>query len=398
MRKFLSLLLVATLAIVWTSCDSGLKEQQFVEVFKEVKAKYAPDRRDDIFDVKLEVQDGNYVLLGRTTVAEAKEELINTLTEKGFEPVDSIRLLPDESLEGKVYGVVTQSVINLRYAPNYTGEFATQLLMGTPISILEREKGWVRVLTPEGYISWVTSGSIAPMNEEEIVRWRSSSRVIVTTHYTLLRETPSLRGTVLTDAVWGNIFEEKGVAGAFIKVVMPNGKEGYIERQTVEPFNSWVASRNANAENVIATAKQFLGFPYFWGGTSIKALDCSGMTKTSFYLNGVITRRDASQQAKTGIDIELTEDFGNLVPGDLLFFGRKATETRGERITHVAIYMGDGEFIHAATTTRINSLLPDSPIYYSASNTLVRARRFIGEVDSGKGLVSIAKHPWYFEQ
>jgi cell wall-associated NlpC family hydrolase len=135
-----------------------------------------------------------------------------------------------------------------------------------------------------------------------------------------------------------------------------------------------------------------------WGGTSIKAMDCSGFTKTAFYLNGVILERDASQQAKTGEDVDISEGFDNLQKGDLLFFGSKATQERGERITHVGIYMGNGEFIHSATSVRINSLIPDAYNYYEGSTRLVRANRLITKIDNDPGIVSINNHPWYFAQ
>ncbi|MCK9629778.1 MAG: C40 family peptidase, partial [Bacteroidales bacterium] len=148
----------------------------------------------------------------------------------------------------------------------------------------------------------------------------------------------------------------------------------------------------------INTARQFVGFPYMWGGTSIKALDCSGFTKTTYYLNGVILERDASQQAKFGDSISLANNFAALQAGDLLFFGSKATKDKKERISHVAIYIGKGEFIHSATSVRINSLLPDAANYYEGSTRLVRARRVITRIDKveGDGILTIRNHPWYF--
>jgi cell wall-associated NlpC family hydrolase len=303
-------------------------------------------------------------------------------------------VLPDPTIEGKTWGVISHSVANVRYEANYSSEMATQLLMGTPIQLLEKRSYWYRIVTPEGYHAWVTVGSVQKMDEQELNAWKASDRLIITTYYTLFRERADLTSPVVSDGVWGNIVEKAGEQGSYFKVKIPNGKIAFIPKKDAVPFNSWIASRNATAENIIATGKAFMGFPYLWAGTSIKAMDCSGFVKTILFLNGVITRRDASQQAKVGDDVNIEEFPGDLQPGDLLFFGRKATEERSERITHVGIYLGEGRFIHAATNVHTNSLIPDAEDFYDG--TLVRAKRIINKADEVPGLVSIAKHPWYF--
>jgi len=106
----------------------------------------------------------------------------------------------------------------------------------------------------------------------------------------------------------------------------------------------WALKANPMAEDIIATALQFVGFPYMWAGTSIKAMDCSGLVKTVLYLNGVITLRDASQQARMGEQVDMSDGWKNLQMADLLFFGRKATKERPESITHVGIYIGRRTF------------------------------------------------------
>ena len=120
-------------------------------------------------------------------------------------------------------------------------------------------------------------------------------------------------------------------------------------------------------------------------------------TTTTYYLNGIILQRDASQQVYTGDDVDITNGLDNLKMGDLIFFGRKATETQKERATHVGIYIGNGEFIHCATSVRINSLIPEADNYYEGSVRLIRARRILGNEDADKGITSIKHHPWYFK-
>jgi cell wall-associated NlpC family hydrolase len=109
-----------------------------------------------------------------------------------------------------------------------------------------------------------------------------------------------------------------------------------------------------------------------------------------FFANGLILARDASLQARHGREIQIN----NTQLGDLLFFGRKATETETERITHVALSTGDSEFIHASGHIRQNSFNPDSPIYSEyRKNSFVKAMRIIGF--EGDGIQHIKNHSWY---
>lgn len=400
MKRVFIILLAIFVAVSCTTTGKSEKTQKlFDEISQQVKQEFAPDRREKTFEPQLMISEetGELVLKGATTVPEAKEELLKKLIENKIEVSDSMRLLPDAELGDKIYGITAQSVINFRYGSGYSNESATQTIMGTPLRILEKRGGWTRAITPEGYIAWVSSGSIQPMNETEYNSWTTSDKLIVTTHYTLFRDTPSEKGAVVSDGVWGNIVRMEGVSGSYNKVILPNGKMAYVLRSHTSDFKKWLDSRDPSADNIIATAIQFVGFPYMWGGTSIKAMDCSGFTKTVFFLNGVILERDASQQALTGEGVDISQGFDNLTKGDLLFFGSKATPERKERITHVGIYIGNGEFIHSATSVRINSLIPDSHNYYDGSNRLVRAQRLITKIDQDPGIVSIAKHEWYIK-
>ena len=398
------LVLLATLPVVALyGCCGGEKTTKeaaaFETISKEMKAQYAPDGRSKTLEVKLENTANGYALKGVTNQPEAKAAYVKAFEDKGIKVLDSIAMLPSEKLEGKIYGVSNQSVINFRTSGKYSAESATQVMMGTPLQILEKNNGWTRAITPEGYISWVSSGSITYMDKAEFDAYQAAKKVIVTTKYATMYEGPSANSQMVSDVVWGNILLDKGTQGAWQKVAISDGREGYVLKSDVTEFNKWLDSRNPTAENIIATAKQFIGVPYMWGGTSIKAVDCSGFCKSTYFLNGIVLARDASQQCLTGDGVDISkyvdggeytkEALANLKKGDLIFFGTKATPEKKERITHVGIYIEDGIFIHSATKVRINSLIPTDANYYDGSKRLVRAQRILGNVDAGKDIWSL---------
>src|SRR5690606_29592237 len=163
----------------------------------------------------------------------------------------------------------------------------------------------------------------------------------------------------------------EGQTGNFYHVQYPDGRLAYINKELARPFDEWLGTRDVTSENVLGIAKSMMGVPYLWGGTSVKGVDCSGFTKTAYFMNGLVIPRDASQQVLVGepIDIlsagELDTDkaLRNLRPADLLFFASGKGRSPDARITHVALYLGNGEFIHSAGTVRINSMLPGAPNY-----------------------------------
>lgn len=118
---------------------------------------------------------------------------------------------------------------------------------------------------------------------------------------------------------------------------------------------------------IVSTAKSFLGVPYRWGGTSErKGFDCSGLTMAVFNLNGLKIPRSSRRQFRAGTPVRRI----HLARGDLVFFATSG----GNRVSHVGIYIGDGNFIHAPNRgkrVRTESL---SKSYYA--DRYVGARRY----------------------
>jgi len=101
---------------------------------------------------------------------------------------------------------------------------------------------------------------------------------------------------------------------------------------------------SATAARVLRTADSYVGVDYVWGGNSPRpGFDCSGFTKYVFAKYRVTLPRTAREQARVGSAV--SADFGSLRPGDLMFFAEP-----GEAVSHVAIYVGSGVIIHAASS------------------------------------------------
>jgi cell wall-associated NlpC family hydrolase len=107
---------------------------------------------------------------------------------------------------------------------------------------------------------------------------------------------------------------------------------------------------------IISTAKNFIGVPYVWGGTTASGFDCSGYIQYVLGKNGITVPRTAAEQYKIGTSVSKS----NLRKGDLVFF-----TTYKEGPSHLGIYLGDGSFIHASSSkgVTISSL---SSSYYSS--------------------------------
>lgn len=90
-------------------------------------------------------------------------------------------------------------------------------------------------------------------------------------------------------------------------------------------------------------AMSLLGTPYQWGGAAPGGFDCSGLVRYVHEQIGIVAPRTAAEQFEAAREVNLR----NLAPGDLLFF-----RISGSRVSHVAIYTGEGRFIHAPQTGR----------------------------------------------
>ncbi|HVO72754.1 MAG TPA: C40 family peptidase [Ignavibacteriaceae bacterium] len=370
-------------------------------IILELENKFAPDRRTAIFHITAGQADTRFILKGETNIPEAKEELIQKLNTAQI--VDSINVLPEAGLGDKIYGIINLSVANLRTKSFHQSEMATQALLGTPVKVLKKIKDWFLVQTPDLYISWLEGDGFFRADYSTVLSWNHSKKIIYTNDFGFSYSLPDENSQRVTDLVEGDILKYAGKETGFCKVVYPDGKTAFIKSADCTPFDEWLSKVNPTAENILKTAKLFMGIPYLWGGTSIKGMDCSGFTKTVFFLNGLILPRDASQQADIGEFIDTKNRLENLMPGDLLFFGEKGKDSLKDKIVHVALYIGDGDYINASGKVRINSLSKNKPNYNAyRDDSFICARRVLSISDKNapdkkQGVSSILYNKFYNE-
>ncbi|MFC3414662.1 C40 family peptidase [Algoriphagus hitonicola] len=361
------------------SCSAPDPSSKVNQMIMEFQAEVAPDKRVAVWNLTFE----NDSLKGETDRLAALEELTGQLDQNGIKYTDAVTRLPDKALEGKTKAVVTISVANIRSQPKHSAELATQALMGTPLTVLKGNGSWYLVQTPDQYISWVDQAGIQLMTEEELENWHTQNKVVFTPLTGHVWTNPQ-EEEMVSDLVAGDILTGLGTEGNWKQVQLPDGRSGYVEASQMMPWEEWISSRETSMDNLITTAKSMLGVPYLWGGTSIKGMDCSGFTKTIFYLNGQVIPRDASQQINEGEEVDTDKNWENLQVGDLLFFGEKATSDRKERVVHVGMWIGNNEFIHSRGRVRISSFDPENPNYDEYElNRYLRTKRIVNQKSDG---------------
>ena len=353
------------------------------DIIKSIRKEFAPDTRVALFDVKGVKKGHELVYSGETTSEEAKMKLLaeTKARYKKTNIVDNIKVLPSKSLGEKVRGVVRISVCNIRSKPKHSSELSTQAILGTPVKILKKENSWYFIQTPDGYLGWVDEAGISPLNKYDQKIWFGAEKIIFTGIYGFVYSEPDEDSNPVSDITEGGILKLIGESlnKNFWVVGYPDNRVGYLSKKSSAKLKEYLKSkRQYTGSDISKAAFKLMGIPYLWGGTSAKAMDCSGFTKTVYFMQGILLPRDASQQVKVGKPIAIDKKFSNLRRGDLLFFGRKRKDG-SDKITHVAIYLGDGKIIHETGDIKVQSLKRgDSDFAEHRLKTLMQARRIIG--------------------
>jgi gamma-D-glutamyl-L-lysine dipeptidyl-peptidase len=228
------------------------------------------------------------------------------------------------------------------------GNLETQALYGMKVTILEKQGDWAKVVVhgqptprhPLGYPGWMPIRQLTKGNA--FVQLESKPFAQVTSPTAWLYKDPKGKNKFMEISFNTRLPVIRSTKSA-VKVMTPSDGAKWLKKEDVQIFQTEADIPKPTGEDLVNTAKQFLGLPYLWAGTSGFGFDCSGFTHLIYKAHGITIPRDSSVQAQFGTPVKESE----LQPGDLLFF---AYNNGKGRVHHVGMYIGNGKMIHSPNT------------------------------------------------
>lgn len=248
--------------------------------------------------------------------------------------------------------------LNIRESAGESAKIIGKLPSYAGCEILETQDGWYKIRSGKitGYVKsdYILTGDTARQAAME----HADLMAVVSTDGLNARTEPSTDAKIWTQLSSNERYHVLSQMDGWVQIEFDEGGEGDSGNEVSSAYVStdYVDVRYALAEavkfsqaeekaslrsQIVNYAMQFLGNPYVWGGTSLtKGADCSGFTMQIMKHFGISLPHYSGDQAKRGTRIKS----GDMRPGDLIFYGN----SRGT-INHVAMYIGNGQIIHAAS-------------------------------------------------
>lgn len=222
------------------------------------------------------------------------------------------------------YAKVKADAATLRKEPKTDGQKIRSLDSGTVGKITGRSNGWYRLEFSDSTQGWVRGDLVASATAPVVAKAAPAKPV----------EKPTLTPTTTEPGEETVVTVEKTETGGAV------AKAERKPKPKTKPAQDKKAAPEKETSKVIGMAKSLLGTRYVWGGTSRGGFDCSGFVGYVMRNAGISLPRTAIEQSSRGTYVSR----GELRSGDLIFFN-----TRGGRISHVGIYIGNNNFIHASS-------------------------------------------------
>ena len=252
---------------------------------------------------------------------------------------------------------VNTDSLNMRKGAGTSYSIITKLSRGTVVDVLESaSNGWKKVKTSGGTIGWVsgsylTTGEVnqpstdAPSTDNSTSQ--TSYKATVNTDSLNMRKGAGTSYSIITKLSRGTVVDVlESASNGWKKVKTSDGTIGWVSGSylTTGVVEQPSKPSTNKVQAVIDLAHKQLGKPYVWGSEGPNSFDCSGLTYYVYKNAAGITlpRTAAEQYSKAGVHVSRS----NLQPGDLIY---SSTDGTG-KITHAAIYVGNGQMIHAPRT------------------------------------------------
>ena len=260
---------------------------------------------------------------------------------------------------GTEFGTISgASTLRLRQSPDLNSETLTLLAEGARYLVIGEEGNFLKIEVDADLVGYVSKDYMktdvefqeaVTLEEEEAQvkekaqREKEAQAAIETLEKVIAAEQTapgsgsSSSGTKKNNA--STIIAVNPEAGGSESVAAPTIKKPETQKENTSSGTASAEVASATRTAVVAYAKQFLGNPYVYGGTSLtNGADCSGFVMSVYAHFGISTGRNSREQAAKGKEISVD----SVQPGDLLFYAS------GSYINHVGIYIGNGQIIHAS--------------------------------------------------
>lgn len=235
-------------------------------------------------------------------------------------------------------GCTTGSSLRLRAEPSTSASVVTTLDKSVAVAILDDSvDGWYKIAY-NGSTGYVSADYL---NVDQDNVFTTYGRV--NSDGVNVRSDASTDSSVLATIEEDAIVTVNGLVDGWYDVTCEYGTEGYIRSDFLD-----LAESSSSNSDIAATAKQYLGTGYVYGGASPRGFDCSGFTMYVYSQHGYSLPHSATSQWQSGLGARVYS-ISELQPGDLVFFN-DPSRNAGKACSHAGIYTGDGQFIHSSSS------------------------------------------------